>query len=270
MQLGAAGSPLKGTIGFNQHRIRIYSSGNCPSTRKTTRIRLKGHTNRYKSLKEVIVKTIEMTMEFPAKKSYIGVPVPYDAFAKLLGHIRTDAFPQQTVSVITFNYDIAIDMALFREGMGPDYGISSHPRSHNPVPLFKLHGSQNWASEKNSGEVRPLHLRDYFTKYSIMGFDDISSCKIPVGSQLFEYFSKHANIEVEKEPVIVPPTWNKAEHHQLLSIVWGKAAQHLGEARTIFIIGYSLPETDAFFRLLYALGTVGLVASGKGSCLQPR
>jgi len=28
-------------------------------------------------------------------------------------------------------------------------------------------------------------------------------------------------------------------------------------AEYIFIIGYSLPETDAFFRLLYGLGTVG-------------
>jgi hypothetical protein len=55
----------------------------------------------------------------------------------------------------------------------------------------------------------------------------------------------------------VPPTWNKADHHQALSTVWANAAHQLGEAEYIFIVGYSLPETDAFFRLLYALGTVG-------------
>lgn len=31
----------------------------------------------------------------------------------------------------------------------------------------------------------------------------------------------------------------------------------LGEAEHIYIIGYSLPDIDAFFNLLYALGTVG-------------
>jgi hypothetical protein len=38
--------------------------------------------------------------------------------------------------------------------------------------------------------------------------------------------------------------------------VWRTAAQHLSEAEHIFIIGYSLPETDQFFRYLYGLGTV--------------
>jgi len=42
-----------------------------------------------------------------------------------------------------------------------------------------------------------------------------------------------------------------------ISKVWKEAANELGDAENIFIIGYSLPETDAFFRYLYALGTVG-------------
>ena len=33
--------------------------------------------------------------------------------------------------------------------------------------------------------------------------------------------------------------------------------KHLSEAEYIYIIGYSLPETDSFFRHLYALGSVG-------------
>ena len=78
-----------------------------------------------------------------------------------------------------------------------------------------------------------------------------------------EYFSKFTDTQVEPEPVIVPPTWNKSDYHQALSQVWGKAAQELSEARSIFICGYSLPETDAFFRLLYALGTVGQFPLGK-------
>ncbi len=209
------------------------------------------------SLKEVIVKTLESTINFPTSQSYIGVPEPYEPFAKLLSHLREEAFPQQSVSVITFNYDISVDMALFKEGMGPIYGIPPDPNCHNPVSLYKLHGSLNWAQRKDSGTVYPLQLNQYFGKYSIHGMNKRGTCKIPIGSQLSEYFSKHTDIEVESEPVIVPPTWNKSDYHQALSIIWGKAAQDLSEARTIFICGYSLPETDAFFRLLYALGTVG-------------
>jgi hypothetical protein len=208
------------------------------------------------SLKELIVKTLELTIDFPTMKSYIGVPYPYEDFGRLLDHLRSTAFPPHTVSVITFNYDIAADMALFRAGLGPDYGI---PPCHqkNLVPLLKLHGSLNWGSREDNGEVYPMLLKDYFSKYSIMGEDERGKCKVPVGSQLKEYFSKHTDVKVAAEPVIVPPTWNKTEHHQALSKVWANAANQLEEAEYIFIIGYSLPETDSFFRLLYALGTVG-------------
>jgi hypothetical protein len=209
------------------------------------------------SLKEVIVKTLELTIDFPTRKTYIGVPKPYEEFAKLISHLRGEAYPKQSVSVITFNYDVAVDMALFKEGLGPDYGIPPDSMSHQPVQLFKLHGSLNWAQRKDSGSVYPLQLNQYFSKYSINGWDERGTCKIPVGSQLQEYFTQHTDIEVEAEPVIVPPTWNKSDYHQALSTIWGKAAENLGEAHTIFICGYSLPETDAFFRLLYALGTVG-------------
>ncbi len=36
-----------------------------------------------------------------------------------------------------------------------------------------------------------------------------------------------------------------------------KQAKELAEAQNIFVVGYSLPETDSFFRYLYALGTEG-------------
>jgi hypothetical protein len=209
------------------------------------------------SLKELIVKTLESTINFPTKESSICVPQPYDKFAELVEYLREEAFPQQTISVITFNYDIAADMALFRAGLGPDYGIPPDPKAHQPVPLYKLHGSLNWATRIDNGAVYPLQLDQYFSKYSVHGVSKSSTCKVPVGSQLHEYFSKHTDIEVAQEPVIVPPSWNKADHHQALSTVWAKAAHHLGEAKAIFIIGYSMPSTDAFFRLLYALGTVG-------------
>jgi hypothetical protein len=74
---------------------------------------------------------------------------------------------------------------------------------------------------------------------------------------------------VNKEPLIVPPSWNKVEYQESISQVWSRAAKELEAAEYIFIIGYSLPETDAFFRLLYALGTVGNVPLKKIEVFNP-
>ena len=37
--------------------------------------------------------------------------------------------------------------------------------------------------------------------------------------------------------------------------MWSRASHELSEAENIIVIGYSLPETDSFFRYLYALGS---------------
>jgi hypothetical protein len=159
--------------------------------------------------------------------------------------------------VISFNYDIAADMGLYRAGLGPDYIIDQPPGDQENVPLLKLHGSLNWATEKTSRKIRPLHLATYFQHYSLKSPLAGSDAKVPIGSQLVEFFRDHVSIEVEAEPVIVPPSWNKADYHNALSNVWAAAAKHLSEAEQIFVIGYSLPATDSFFRHLYALGSVG-------------
>jgi len=43
----------------------------------------------------------------------------------------------------------------------------------------------------------------------------------------------------------------------MLGMVWRTAASELANAEDIFVCGYSLPDTDQFFRYLYALGSVG-------------
>ena len=57
--------------------------------------------------------------------------------------------------------------------------------------------------------------------------------------------------------MIVPPTWSKGEYHSQLTKVWSRAAAELSDAENIFVSGYSLTETDSFFRYLFALGSVG-------------
>lgn len=221
------------------------------------------------ALKELIVKTLEVTIEFPTGGYHSGVPKPYGAFADLIAYLYNGTFPRQTVAVISFNYDIAADMAMFRAGLGPDYIIEKPADHHTHVPLLKLHGSLNWATEKTSRKIRPLHLTSYFQYYHYNGYENQGSTHVPIGSQLVEYFSRFASTEVDPEPVIVPPSWNKADYHAALSDVWAAAAKHLSEAEHIYVIGYSLPETDSFFRHLYALGSVGATPLRKIAVFNP-
>jgi hypothetical protein len=49
----------------------------------------------------------------------------------------------------------------------------------------------------------------------------------------------------------------KLQYHDSLGRVWRAAAAELSTAENIFVCGYSLPDTDQFFKYLYALGTIG-------------
>lgn len=206
------------------------------------------------SLKEVIVATLENTVDFPAIDHSIGIPYPYKPFTELLTHLTDIATPKRTVSIITFNYDIAVDAALYVAHIPYDYCIKDTDSSS--MPLLKLHGSLNWASRKTDNCIIPLTLQDYFKHYRVMFPREHVKVKIAIGTHLKQYFSKYSKEEVNNEPFIVPPTWNKADHYSSIDSVWARAAYDLGEAEYIFIIGYSLPQTDVFFHLLYALGTV--------------
>ena len=52
---------------------------------------------------------------------------------------------------------------------------------------------------------------------------------------------------------IVPPTWNKGIEQGFLRSVWAKALAEVTNAGRLFIIGYSFPETDHFFKYMLGL-----------------
>lgn len=211
------------------------------------------------SLKALIVRTLEVRIPFPHRAGQIYAPAEYSTFAKLLKHLTHDAWPKQTASVITFNYDVGIDLAMAREGLGPDYVIGKPElRSQTPqMQLMKLHGSLNWGLDPASKTIHPLHLSDYVREYQARHAEEGGRIEARIAQHLIPFFKTHRKVDIAPEPVIVPPTWNKADYHHALSDVWAAAAKHLSEAEHIFVLGYSLPSTDSFFRHLYALGSVG-------------
>ncbi len=220
------------------------------------------------AMRRLISRTVERSMEFPVlpapsienigfRGRYQGrtgpypkiLPAsPYEPFVELLARITTDR--PSDVSVITFNYDVGTDHALYFAGTPFSYGLE--PATGSSLDLLKLHGSLNWG---RCGKCRAIMPLDIALCIQGMTVPDSAKVNIEVSQRLG--LLQHCGFPLAPEPVIVPPTWNKGTYHTQLGQVWRKAAAHLSEAEYIFIIGYSYPSTDEFFRYLYALGSIG-------------
>lgn len=107
--------------------------------------------------------------------------------------------------------------------------------------VLKLHGSLHWARCSVCSEIVPCSWRDVEEG-------------IRIGGRLAKQL--HCGAPCQPDPVIVPPTSSKRQGHQQIQEVWRRAAAELADARNVFIIGYSLPPTDRFFRELFGLGTI--------------
>jgi len=157
--------------------------------------------------------------------------------------------------LLTFNYDICIDFALYQAGVSIHYGLDDTSGDVTSIPVLKLHGSLNWTENAETKAIVPWNVDEYMQSRSISLVSRFKNVWVPIGSDLCQF--KPNGVTVTGVPVIVAPTFNKGDAHRTLSKVWKVAADELGKAENIFIIGYSFPDTDKFFEYLYALGTVG-------------
>jgi NAD-dependent SIR2 family protein deacetylase len=190
---------------------------------------------------------------------YYTIPM-YEFFAALVAGTLDDPDkrPSRKNTVITFNYDLVLDSALRRLGLAVDYGLLTPPMdSMKTVRVLKLHGSTNWVFCENCNEVTILEDK---------------------GTQLYEELRSHScrcgNIGLW--PLLIPPSWDKSDHRSIVQPVWEAAQAALKDATRICIIGYSMPETDTFFKYLLTLALAEnhqlyrLVVVDKGDKLQRR
>ena len=123
-------------------------------------------------------------------------------------------------------HPIAITSALSRDGAGL-WG-SSHP---DTLTLYKLHGSTNWFRSSSEVTADPI--------FSLSPFQ--------VGNPKVQKFIS------DKQRFIVPPVYDKSSllaHDSVRSLWWQAKAKALGQADNLYVIGYSLPDTDAAMHTL--------------------
>jgi hypothetical protein len=207
------------------------------------------------SMRRLISKTLERTVRFRFMHGRIFPLGFYDKFGQLIKELNEKAHGNKC-SVITFNYDVALDAALDSHDIPPDYCLSEETKP-NSIHLLKLHGSLNWAGCAKCNHIIPWTIKEFvkgghlsFSGEGQGGFIDLAT-KLPASGL------NHCGKSVMPDPIIIPPTWNKTEYHTTLSNIWKCAAKELSEAEYIFILGYSFPETDLFFKYFFALGSVG-------------
>jgi hypothetical protein len=212
------------------------------------------------AIRHLIVRTIQEEMRISVSERRLAAPEPYGDFVDALAarwKKRNAAGSGKTTSILTFNYDLAIDFSLHSVGIPVNYGLDA-PDGSGRLDLLKLHGSLNWVQCHRCNRIVPWTLTEFFKLYNYRDLYDVHHVQLDVADKLTSFaHCKDAPPPHTAEPVIVPPTWSKTGHYESIAPVWRRAAAHLAEASRIIVIGYSLPDTDQFFRYLYALGTVG-------------
>ena len=210
----------------------------------------------------VIGKTLDETMTYELVNDSKGEWYPnargaYANFARLVRDIRGKAPHQHDVAVITFNYDVALDWAFADCNQPVSYALGKRAQG---IPLLKLHGSLNWAKFKcKEGErIVPWEINNY--AYRAPWFPPHSEggrlINVRMSERIKEYRLKgKEHVAPITAPFVIPPTWNKSGHYGEISSVWAAAALALSDAKNVFVLGYSMPETDVFFKHLLALGT---------------
>lgn len=203
----------------------------------------------------VIARTVEETMmlrvEASRESAWVLPPQEYLRLAELIEHVLASTRPQRSVTILSFNYDVGVELALNWKSIPFTYGLI---REQHKLAVLKLHGSLAWF-RCACGEVVQYPISRY--PWDTFALRQYREGSLRVGAIARSGKFHHCEGLAVSGPIIVPPIWNKMGYQLLLSNVWSTAAERLRSAESIIAIGYSLPETDAFFRYLYALGSVG-------------
>lgn len=151
-------------------------------------------------------------------------------------------------SFITFNYDVGLEIALGARSLPYSYCLDSPPHAHEH-PVCKLHGSLNWvgnsAGIKSFDPVAELQLQAKGKRPSTWFLDTSHGRGRLLGT--------HPN---DSLPLIVPPAESKSQFRSQMAKVWQVAIRSFQEAEIICFVGYSIPPSDNFFRLLVGLGMI--------------
>ena len=231
-----------------------------------------------------IAKTIELTCKMKLRESgdqgvVSGTQCYYDFWVKML---KWREIEKRLPTIITFNYDLVFERALMNVLNDSYFGSTGLPfdglrlkyhYGNFEEQSFKLN-SYVYAKNKSGQKLR-LSEQQRQRK--------LGKVSSHLGTILEEgYSSKPLNVDILKlhgsvnfprakktkdtkelslampvnDPLILPPIFNKMVRGNEIDSVWSKALNVLRNAKRVFFVGYSLPQTDIYMQyfLKSALG----------------
>jgi hypothetical protein len=168
------------------------------------------------------------------------------------------AWHRDESAVLTFNYDTIVESSITKEAEGDSFvdysytyvvsipyhfhrtgGAFGRERDKRTFKLHKLHGSINWyysGADSYYGES-PYDVQLPVVWSAEELDDDVLEERVP-----------------GRIPLIVPPTVAKSGYfeNETVRAIWKSARKQLSSATDIYLLGYSLPNSDLMMRGLLA------------------
>lgn len=173
------------------------------------------------------------------------------------GHPVLDRMIQRGNVVITTNWDTVVERAA--EARGVPFRQSGLP-SDNELLILKLHGSIDWLrpgdAKKPVGTVAYAVLEELRGSQRAQRKAVTTSAKV-LRSRLGSPGASWQTIKgATKNPFMLTMTPGKADSLGPVLPLWEQAYRSISAAKTLEIIGYSMPEDDIEIRTLLRAGVL--------------
>ena len=179
-----------------------------------------------------------------------------DSYLGLLKMAFPAVAPEATV--ISLNYDMIVDMAMFeladqrKPGSMPSYGCDIKTQAYQDCKdrwgsLFKIHGSVNWMY------CSQCHHLD-------IGWSSKRAVPSRIGTLFYRVEEQYAQkincpeCATRLRPILITPTHRKDYRNPHLARIWYDAERALQRANRVIFVGYSLPDDDVDVIYLFKRG----------------
>jgi hypothetical protein len=209
---------------------------------------------RIAEVRQAVEAAIFAVLDFRSPQQELG------SYLSLL-HLAYPA-PQPEAAVISLNYDMILDLAMFdlcqqrKPESVPSYGCDIKTEGYQSKEvwgrLLKIHGSVNWMY---CSQCHHLEI----------GWSSKRSAPSRIGSLFFrslddQYAHKSQCPECQTpplRPILITPTHRKDYRNPHIARIWYEAERALQRANRVIFVGCSLPEDDVevIYLLKRGLGT---------------
>jgi hypothetical protein len=208
--------------------------------------------DKYDAVVKAVARTIELSCNITAEdctlengKVLAHDTIYHELWECFLGRGFMDNFP----GIITFNYDLVLERALYQMF----HAVDTTPRKPqvDSCHLRYEFGDNYFCLKKENYTYGPTGSRT-------AGYKAVFNGNAPADAEI-PYYKLHGSlnwnlnnpasrpstgsIRAVETPCILPPVFNKMNKGEV-NTIWNNALQLLRKAKHIIVVGYSLPKTD--------------------------